>query len=207
MRHFVIAAAGLLLLVHGPGLACQASKTSFYDDFSKPDAGWGQQRPYRAFVSHSMRLKPQPGGANYWINKTHAMQNASICMAFQHPKLTSPTKANFGMIIWHEDDDNFAAVEIDGAGIVSVWRQTDKKWAKISDEVVEPSYNKTPGAKNELVVELRNDAGSVSVNGVKVLEFKRQPHKDNWHAGPWAENQTDKLYEFVINNVSMTKTP
>lgn len=207
MRLLTTASTLLFLTLAGHGLACQPSKAAFYDDFSKPDAGWGEPRPYRAFVARSMRLKPQPGFSNYWINKTHALQNASLCASFKHPKLKTPAKSYFGMSFWNEDENNYSAVEIDGTGIVSVWRLTDKKWVKVADEVVAASYNKTPGAKNELVIDLLTDTGTVSVNGAKVLEFKDQSHKDNWYAGPWAGNDTDETYEIVFNNVSMAKLP
>ena len=208
MGQLAAATTRCYLALVGHVLAFESTNATFSDDSVKPDATSAEAKvPLAEYVDHGLRIGPENQKAYHWVNRAHGFSNESICVSFIQPKLKGPTKALIGIDFWSQDLDNYWALEVDGVGSASVWSLIKAKWTRVSNDTFAPSYIKKPKARNDIMVELSGNAGTVSVNGAKVLEFTGQVPTEKWSAGPWVENNTGNKLEVVFNNVAMIQLP
>jgi hypothetical protein len=184
-----------------------AAPAAFFDNFTAPDPGWGPSSTSAYFDSGQMVLKPKPNSSQSWIYSPMVFQNATICSQIQ-----SPTKINKsddlaagGLVFWAEDSDNYYQAKIFTDGTYSVSRRLAGSWISVVRRTKADNVRPDPDAINQLTVTTEGSIGTLTVNGVKLVDIWGQPPSKGGAVGMFAQSEADYQNEWRFSSIAVVE--
>lgn len=186
---FALAGGGTLLAVIGAGrptLTPRPSSTSpppvtptaavptppgqlLADDFSDPRSSFGL-RPADAgggiaYVPGALRITVQQKGLE-WYSTSGRVKAQDVRLDVDVQQTAGPGLSEFGAICRWQDDQNFTAFAISGAGQYKIWQKTHGGTLRLVDWTDAPSLAGAGNAPHHLTVTCSNTQLSLAVDGL-----------------------------------------
>jgi hypothetical protein len=211
LARVLFGAAAYFFLADANAIACLGKSDPALDDnFTNPDPGWPNGDNV-ATTPQGLVVKPPANGSTWVANSNYTMDGSDLCVTVALPT-TLPTPANedtvgdVGVLFWKRDNDNYymAAMSPDGVAVVS--RYVNGQWATIVNPVKSPAIKTGAGAVNELEVTAKGNAGTFSINGTKIADFRGQAPPNGGPPGIYAESGPN-VTTWVFSRVQLYSLP
>jgi hypothetical protein len=135
-------------------------------------------------------------------------KDATICADVKSPpSIKAENDTAGGVIFWSTGFRNHYSAVIYPDGSYLVNRRVDGKTVNVIPKTSFASINKGPGAQNRLKVALKNNVGELSINDVKVREFRGQPPADGGAVGLIGESEVEQRREWGFTGIVVTEPP
>jgi hypothetical protein len=192
VARILIACVALLLLgASGGALACQGRTAAMLDEtFRTPDPGWGPPDDAAAFTAGGLVLKPPVNGSAWRWNPNYTIDGSHLCVTVANPSQL-PGRADIGDVgvwFWAQNAQNFYTATLSLDGSVAIDRLVNGVWQIVLPPTPTSAVRTKPGALNEVEVSVKGNAGSFSVNGTRIADFRGEAPPRGGHPGVYAES-------------------
>ncbi len=141
------------------------------DDFSNPRSGFGLPPADAggsiAYVSGALRITVLQNGVE-WISTSGRVKAQDVKIDVDAQEVAGPALTEFGAICRYQDDKNFTAFAISGAGQYKIWQMTEGAPLRLIDWKNAPSLAGKGRALHHLSVTCSGAKLSLVVDGVPV---------------------------------------
>ena len=166
-----------ILMGLGEAGACGSGKILFEEKFPTLDPAWGfsESDETRTNGPNGLTYKLKPKDSRFLLSQASLYDDYEVCATF-----TTETPENAGTYvavdIWGVDSKNVYEVDIlPASGSYSVYRFQNNKMLKPVPLRKHDSINAGTKVTNELSVVVKDNKGSITINGKPVGDFNGQP--------------------------------
>jgi hypothetical protein len=210
IRSILIGLAVLCFAGNGTAMACQGKTDPALDDnFQKPDAGWGKIGD-DVFSTSPQGLVVRPvAGGNAWIqNTSYTLDGADYCVDLLFPaplpnKGDRDTVGAAGTVFWVKDPDHFYVATLGPDGTVQISRKIDTSWSVVYGPIPSPAVKTGAGARNQIELQVKGNAGTLIVNDTVVTTFRGQSPPDGGEIGLYSETNASVVIPWVFPRVQV----
>src|SRR5205085_2027535 len=152
------------------------------DNFKTVDPAWQLDPNTTYYVDGQLALKALEDKSVTRGYSPLRFKNVTVCADIRSPiELSSlESTASAGIVFWEIDVQNLYLASVYTNGAYAIFRKAGNSWLPaITPRTPFASIKPGAGAVNELQVTTNGNNGVLSINGVKVQEFRGQPPKDN----------------------------
>jgi hypothetical protein len=174
------------------------------DDFKAVDPAWVLSIDVSYYADGQLTLKPLEGKIVRILYPSFRFKSPTVCATFQAPAAApNGTATNGGVIFWATDISNFYVARVHANGTYSVYRMANGSWAQVLAQTPFDGIKQGPGALNEVQVATHDSRATLTVNGVKVTEFRGQPPKEDTTFGIYGESNNNERNEWRVINFAV----
>jgi hypothetical protein len=210
IRSILIGLAVLFLAGNGTAMACQGKTNAALDEnFQKPDAGWGKLGGDTYSTSpQGLMIRPAVNGTAWIQNTSYTLDGADYCVDFVFPaqmpnKADRNTLGDAGILFWFKSTDNFYVATLGPDGTVVISRKINTSWSSVYGPTPSSAVKTAPGAKNEIELQVKGNAGTLIVNDTVVTTFHGQSPPDGGQIGLYCESGNTSVTTWVYPRVQL----
>jgi hypothetical protein len=179
---------------------------AFYDDFKSSDGGWGQTGPNFYFENGQMALKPGVAANSTRIYLPLLFKNVIICSEITTAAEQATGDAGAGIVFWAGDYQNYYTAIIFPDSTYAVFRKIAGTWATVVPRVKADAIRPwRPNVVNQMKVITGDNAASLLINGVKIVNFWGQPPVRGGSAGFYAQSDAGAQTEWKFSNIAVAR--
>lgn len=205
----VVLLLGIFVAFFPAYAACEGKATLFSDDFANPSPAWGPgNNDVFRDGKYTMTVEPNATVAD-WPDAPLFSGNYSVCVKIKLPQ-DPKGEAGSGVIFWidplknKQGGRNLYMAMISPDGFYWVAKQVDGARANVVEPAQSDAVKTGPGAVNEIVITLRDDRGTLVINGKNMGDFSGQPSGQS-HAGILAGAPLEKRYQVEFSDFRVVK--
>lgn len=160
------------------------------DSFADELWGWDVLAPRVYVQPPQLVLDPAAEGKtniSVLVNTFFAEQG-TFCADMTMPATPAGNRIATGVIFWAKDYSNFSLFQIDSNGGASLWRLTEGGgWTSLVPITETPLINRSPGAVNEVRVDVADTLITLTINGSEFRKLRAQRPGTDTKFGAYAQ--------------------
>jgi hypothetical protein len=174
------------------------------DDFKVVDPAWVLPADVAYYADGQLALKPMEGKTARVLYPSFRFKNSTICATFKSPP-TPPDGAatNGGVIFWGTDVSNFYVASVHPNGTYSVYRMAGGSWAQVIGQTPFDGIKQGVGVLNEVEVTTHDRLATLTINGLRVTDFRGQPPREDSAVGVYSAANNNERNEWRVINVAV----
>ena len=193
------------MIASSPALACKGRNVILADDFTTPDAAWGDNDDSFIIGSGTLQLKPAPGSTLGGVYQGELFEDADICIDMVMPTGRNPP--NGGLLFWWQDWDNAYLFQADATGSAAVFRwQRGRGLFPVSWRKA-PSLKTAANAVNTLRLTLKGGTATAYINDQRFATFKGNPPQGGGMIGAFGASENGVSNTWTFSNLKVTDLP
>lgn len=188
------------------GFACKAGPdVAFADDFSKPDAAWGQTNDTVFYENGQFVLKPPVNSTRRPLYLRLRYANATACVHVRWPTNAVQTDeiASGGLLFWGENGSNLYAASLFRDGTYDIYRMLDNQWLAIVRRTATSAIKRAPDAVNQVKVATVDNKATVFINDTRVAEIVGQPPRAGGSFGLFAQSDKERISDWRFTAIAV----
>jgi TIR domain len=189
--------------------ACKMGPTAaLADDFKTADTTWvGVPGEIATLADGQLRIKAAVNSSwrtAYW---SLMFKDITMCVNVVSPtNIKGADDTSGGVTFWGTDFDNYYSVSIFPDGSYTIDRRVRGSIVKVAPKAAHASIKKGPAAENRVKIAISGSTGTLTINDVKVQDFRGQPPAGGSLIGLFGESETDQRDEWGFSGIVVAET-
>jgi hypothetical protein len=206
MRRSIVAVAiaALPLMLPGTALACSGDKVLLAEDFSFPDAAWGEGDKNFAIKDGAVTIRADLQKGYKTLNNAFLFEDADICVTVTAVEVSKPEDSAAGLAFWAKDFKNAHFLLLASNGYVKVGRLVNGSWVNppfdwSQSDAVRQGVNQP----NRLRLTIKGQSLAIEVNGKSIVRLQGQSPGAPALIGLYGES-SDKIDTWKFDDLKVT---
>lgn len=190
----------------GPAPKCKTeTNVAFQDNFASPAMGWDDTSTSRYFADGQMVFQFKDPGLLTWLYRPLRFKNATVCAQVKAPMQANKLDgvASGGVVFWATDYSNYYLAQVYLDGTYQIYRRLSSEWIPVVRRTKSEHIRSGLGEVNELQVTIKDNAGTLYINGKNMVEFRGQPPDAGGSVGLHGESETDRGGEWRFLDIAV----
>jgi hypothetical protein len=190
----------------GPAPKCKTeTNVAFQDNFTSPALGWDDASASRYFADGQMVIQLKTTGFVSWLYRPLRFKNATVCAQVKAPLQAGKIGglSSGGVVFWATDYSNYYLAQIYLDGSYHIYRRLSGEWIQVVGRTKSDKIRPGLGEVNELQVTVKDNTGTLYINGQSMVEFRGQPSDGGGSVGLYARSEPDRGSEWRFLDIAV----